>query len=278
MTRYLIYKFKGLATSRSVLFWGIGFMLFWAVMWVYVFLQVKEPLLPREVLEQVLKVTAALSYSYLGVLSMSSVAIGLTQDKLVSSSASAFVVRFSRLTPLRLLLEDFIAGVAAVTFYALATIAAVTGLMYSRFSILLLPEKPVELFAYIVLAGVEWYWFSYFLCTAMLALRKPRSQLLGMLPLMLGFSIYATLWLDPGEVVYALPVAPLAPLVVSSASGVDAAAGGWLSYQPWRGSSAITVVEPLPALISTFAWILLLALASLLLAKRITGIPVEEVS
>ncbi|MEM0345487.1 MAG: hypothetical protein QW448_07140 [Thermofilaceae archaeon] len=277
VTSYLIYKFKSLMTNRSGLFWGIGFMLFWAVMWVYVFLRVEEPLPPREVLEQVLKVVSALGYSYLGVLSMASVAIGLTSYKLYSSSASAFVVRFSRLTPFRLLLEDFVSGVAAIISYTLAVVAAVTGLMYLRFNILLFPEKPVELLAYIVLAGVEWYWLSYLLCTVMLALRKPRSQLLNMLPMMIGFGIYATLWLDPGKLVYALPIAPLAPLVVSSASSIDPVAGGWIPYQPWRNPGAATVVEPLPALISTFAWILSLALASLLLAKRVTGIPMEEV-
>lgn len=277
MTRYLFYKLKGLASDRSVLFWSVGFMLFWAVMWVYVFTRVDEPRPPREVLEYVLKVNAALAYTYLGVLSMGSLAIGLTQHKLVSSSAAAFAVRFTKLKPFRYMLEDFVAAVVALVYYVSVTVSAVICLTYLRFEVVALPEKPLELLAYMLLAGFTWYWLSYLLSLVMLVLRKPRSQPLGMIPLIVGFGIYSTLWLDPGSVVYVIPVAPLAPLIVSAASGVKPVTGGWFYAQPWRGTGAnVTTIEPPLALAATCAWVFLLALTSLLLMRRVSGVPVEE--
>jgi hypothetical protein len=74
MTLYLSYKLKGLITTRSALFWGIIFILFWVLMWIYVFTQITEPY-PQEVLREMLNINAALAYSYLGALSMGSVSI-----------------------------------------------------------------------------------------------------------------------------------------------------------------------------------------------------------
>lgn len=276
MTRYLKYLLKSLATDRSGLFWGIGFMLFWVVLWIYVFTDVQGELPPREILEHILRINAAMAYTYLGVLSMASVAVGLTQYKLYSSSAVAFAARFTRLTPARYLLEDFLAGLAAILAYTLAVIAAVVGLTYSRFRILVPPERPLEIIGLMLLAGTLWYWLSYALSEAMLVLRKPRSQLMGMLPLMLGFGVYATLWLDIGSIAYLLPVAPLAPLIVSSASGVKPLVGGWLIHQPWRNTISGTAIEPLLAIASTLVWIALLAAASLMLMRKVTGVPAEE--
>lgn len=276
MTRYLRYLLKSLATDRSGLFWGVGFMLFWAVLWVYVFTRVEPPLPPREILEMSLKINAALAYTYLGVLSMSSVAIGLTQYKLFSSYAVAFATRFTRLTPARHLMEDFLAGLAAVFAYTLATVAAVVGLTYARFGVIALPEKPVEMIGYMLLAGALWYWLSYLLGETLLVLRKPRSQFMGMLPLLLGFGIYATLWLDPGSTAYLIPVAPLAPLIVSSATGTKPLTGGWIFYQPWRNPGTATKIDPALAVVSSLTWILLLAAGSLLLRRKITGMPREE--
>ncbi|MEM2791130.1 MAG: hypothetical protein QW075_04705, partial [Thermofilaceae archaeon] len=187
-----------------------------------------------------------------------------------------FAARFTRLTPARYLIEDFLAGLAAILAYTSATIVAVVGLTYARFGILVLPDKLVEMIGYMLLAGALWYWLSYLLSEMLLVLRKPRSQLMGMLPLMLGFGVYATLWLDPGNIAYLLPVAPLAPLIVSSATGTKPLAGGWIFHQPWRNPSSGTEIEPTLAIASTLAWILLLAVASFLLMRKVTGMPREE--
>lgn len=277
MTRYLAFLLKSLFTDRSALFWGIGFMLFWAFMWIYVFTRIEPPLPPREILEYVLRINAAIAYTYLGVLSMSSVAIGLTQYKLFSSYAVAFAARFTKLTPARHLVEDFAAGLVAILTYTSATVAAVVALTYARFGVFVLPERPVEMLGYMLLAGALWYWLSYLLSEVLLAVRKPRSQLLGMLPLMLGFGIYATLWLDPGNIVYLIPVAPLAPLIVSSASGVKPIAGGWILYQPWRQFSGGSGIDPTAAVITSIAYALVFAAGSLMLRRRITGVSREEV-
>lgn len=253
-------------------------MLFWAVMWIYVFTPLEEPLPPREVLESVLKVNTALAYTYLGVLSMSSVAVGLAQHKLASSSAVAFTVRFTRLSPAKYLIEDFSAGLAAVISYVAATVAAVTGLSYLRFGVLTLPENPAALLAYLTLAGTLWYWISYLLSLAMIVFRKPRSQLLSMVPLLIGFGIYATMWVDPGSSAYLIPIAPLVPLIVNAASGAKPLTGGWLIRQPRRGVGSLETVDPSSALLATAAWILSLATLSLLLLRRVTGVPVEEVA
>ncbi len=283
MTLYLLYKLKGLVTDRSGLFWGVAFTLFWVLMWAYVFTRVEEPLPPRDILEKMLRVSAALAYSYLGGLSMGSVAVGLAISAFASSSAVAFATRFTRLTPAKYLLEDFLAGVAAVVAYALACVAMVVAATYARFRVLALPENPPLLVAYLSLCGVLLYWLSRAVSLAMLALGKPRLPLLQMVPLILAFLNYATLWVDLAERVYALPLAPLLSLIVSAASGIEPATGGWL-VGGWLWEALARGAAPKPpntlsaplALATTAAWAAALAALSLALARRVKGVPLEE--
>lgn len=282
MTLYLFYKLKGIATSRSALFWGILFTLFWILMWVYVFIQIEE-LPPRDILEKVLKVNTALAYSYLGAISMGSVSIGLTISIFASSSAVAFASRFTKLTPSRYLIEDFLAGIVAITTFALACVAMVVAVTYARFNILVLPENPVLLVLYLILSGALLYWFSRFIALFMLALGKPRFQALNMLPLILTFLNYATLWVDLENRVYALPLAPLLSLIVSAAAGIEPATGGWL-LGGWLWMALKQGEMPKPpssldtysALMSTAAWIIVFAAASLSLTRRARGVTLEE--
>lgn len=285
MTRYLYCKLKGLLTDRSGLFWGVLFTLFWVLMWIYVFTRIEGPLPPPEILEEVLQVNAALAFAYLGALSMGSVAVGLTISVFASSSAVAFATRFTKLTPARYLLEDFLAGVAAVVAYALVCVAMVVAATYSRFRVLALPEKPALVVVYLVLCGVLLYWFSRATTLAMLALGKPRLPLLQMLPLILAFMNYAVLWVDLGDRVYALPLAPLLSLIVSAASGVEPATGGWL-VGGWLWRNLARGVAPEPpnalsaplALASTAAWTAAFAALSLALARRVRGVALEELA
>lgn len=276
MTRYLLYKLKGLATSRSILLWGLLLMLFWAFMWVFVFTRVEDSP-PEEVLKSEVKVGAALGYVYLGVLSVSSVTIGLANHTLISSGAVVFATRFTKLSRSRYLLEDFAASLVCILIYEVAVIGAVVGLYFARFRILAPPENPLALLAYLVLAGVESYWIGQLLGVALLRARKALMSVLNFLPLLLGFSVYATLWLDPGDLVYALPLAPLASLAVSAASGVKAVRGSWFGGWLWGYGEAPPELNHALALGSTVAWIVALALASLVLMKRVAGVKVEEV-
>jgi hypothetical protein len=285
LTLYLYLKLKGLTTDRSVLFWGIFFTLFWVLMWAYVFTQLKEPLPPREILEKIHKVNTALAYSYLGALAMGSVSVGLAMSVLTSSSAVAYATRFTRLTPARYLVEDFLAGVAAVTAFALACVAMVVAVNYARFGILVIPENSVLLVLYLVLCGILLYWFSRCIALAMLALGKPRLPLLNMVPLILAFLNYATLWVDLENKVYALPLAPLLSLIVSAAAGIEPATGGWLNGN-WLWMALARGEAPKPpclldaklALLSTTVWASVFFVASLVLVRRARGVPVEELS
>lgn len=232
-----------------------------------------------------LKVNAALAYSYLGALMMGTLAVGLTSSIFVSSSAVAFATRFTKLTPARYLLEDFLAGVSAVVAYALACVVAVVAATYARFGVLVLPENPALLVVYLALCGVLFYWFSRCTALAMTVLGKPRLPLLQMLPLILSFLNYATLWVDLESKVYALPLAPLLSLIVSAASGIEPVTGGWL-MGGWLWEALARGVAPKPqsalnaplALASTAAWIAALAAASLALARRVKGVPLEELA
>ena len=283
MTLYLYYKLKGLLTDRSILFWGLVFTLFWVLMWIYAFTRIEGPLPPPEVFEEILRVNTALALSYLGALAMGSVAIGLAATAFASSSAVAFATRFTKLTPTKYLVEDFMAGVVAVVAYALACVAMVVAATYARFGVIVLPESPALVVAYLALCGILLYWLSRAVALAMLALGKPRLPLLQMLPLFLALLNYATLWLDLGDKVYALPLAPLLSLIVSAASGVEPATGGWLA-EGWLWRSLARGVAPEPpnalsaplALASTAAWALALAAVSLTLTRKVKGVALEE--
>lgn len=283
MTLYLYYKLKGLLTDRSGFFWGIVSTLFWVLMWVYVFTRVEEPLPSLDILEEMLRINAALAFSYLGALSMGSVAVGLTAGAIASSGAVAFATRFTKLTPAKYLVEDFLAGVAAVVAYALVCVAMVVAATYARYGILVLPENPVLLVAYLALCGILLYWLSRTVTLSMLALGKPRLPLLQMLPLFLAFLNYATLWLDLGDRVYALPLAPLLSLIVSAACGIEPTTGGWLAGgRLWENLAQGVAPEPLNALsvplalASTAAWITALTAVSLTLALKVKSVALEE--
>jgi len=192
VTLYLYYKLKGLLTSRSALFWGVVFALFWVLMWVYVFTRI-EGSPPVDILERILRASAALAFSYLGALSMGSVAVGLTVSAFASTGAVAFATRFTKLTPAKYLLEDFLAGVAAVVAYALVCAVMVVAATYTRFGVLVLPQNPALVVVYLVLSGFLFYWLSRAVTLAMIALGKPRLPLLQMIPLFTAFLSYATL-------------------------------------------------------------------------------------
>ena len=284
MTLYLYYKLKGLLTDRSVLLWGIVFELFWVLMWVYVFTPI-EGSPPVDILERMLRANAALAFSYLGALSMGSVAVGLAVSAFASSGAVAFAIRFTKLTPAKYLLEDFLAGVAAVVAYALVCVVTVVAATYARFGILVLPQNPALVIAYLALSGFLLYWLSRAVTLAMIALGKPRLPLLQMLPLFAAFLSYATLWLDLEDEIYALPLAPLLSLIVSAASGVEPATGGWLAGG-WLWGSLARGVAPEPphalsaslALASTAAWTAALAAVSLTLARKVRSVALEELA
>jgi len=155
---------------------------------------------------------------------------------------------------------------------------------YARYGILVLPENPTFLVAYLALCGVLLYWLSRCTTLAMLALGKPRlPPLLQMLPLFLAFLNYATLWVDLEEKIYALPLAPLLSLIVSAAAGVEPATGGWL-MGGWLWEALARGITPKPpnalsaplALAATAAWIAALAAVSLILARKVKGVALEE--
>ena len=274
MTLYLLYKIKSLTTHKGVVLWGLLFMLFWAVMWVFVFTRV-EGEMPGEALRTRLKMYTALAYVYLGVLSITSMTVNISQHLLLASSAVSFATRFTKLSRAKFLLEDFVAGLFSVLLYVFALIVSVIALTYLRFRLLVLPDNVLGLVACLALAGVEAYLIGVFVGLIMLATQRV-TPILYFIPLLLGFIIYSSLWLDMGDAVYALPLAPLASMAASCAAGVKAVRGNWL--EGWTGQG-----PPPPelnigaALASTALMILALALANLALMRKITGKPLEEI-
>ncbi len=277
MTLYLKYKIKSFLTDKSSLTWGLAFMEFWVVMWVYVFTPEKPELSWNYRLEDYLKVNSAIAYGYLGTLSMSSVAVGLASHVIVTSAAVTYATKFTKLSPKKYLLEDFVASVVGISAYALAIILSMVALTFARFKVIVVPDNPAAVLAEVILGGAILYWLGKLVALASLALGRARFQLLSMVPLFTGFVVYSSLWIDPGVYVYFIPLGPLPSLIISSSTGLKPATGGWLrDWRSWVNPSS--VIDPALGFASLLVWVVLLVLASLALLKKARSAPIEEVA
>jgi len=273
VTLYLRLKVKDLLTNLELLGWSIGFMEFWAAMWIFVFSG------GRAVGEwgvYVVNINIALAYSFLSLLSISSTAIGLTYSVFYMSRAARYMVKFTRIGPARLVIEDFLGSLTAILVYAAIIFSSVIGLSYLRWRVLAFPENPLGVLADLILAGISFYWLSYMLALAVLVSGRTRAlTMTGYLPLIIGFVAYSQLWIDLGDLIYVIPLCALPALLTYHGTGAIPPTGSYLAWL--MGSATVRAVNLRLAAASTFAWIVVFITVSLALMRKSRGVPLEEI-
>ena len=274
MSKYALYRLKDMITNVEALAWSVGFIEFWVLMWLFVF----SPDNPVEVgwSEAVVKGNIAMAYSFLGILSMSSAAVGLTTGIYRSSFARRYITKFGRLTPARLVAEDFASSLVSVLFFAGVIFASVEALSYLRWGVLAVPDNPVGVVADLVLAGVILYWLAYDIAMALIVARRVRGVSGGsMLTLIVGFVVYAQLWVSFGNLVYLVPLAPLPGLLMYHSISAYPPIGAYLLWL--SGVDSVEVINLRLAAASSIVWALLLAGVAVVLTRKGGAVSVEEI-
>ena len=273
MTLYLKLKIKDLLTSPELLGWSIGFIEFWVIMWVFVFSQI-----PAKTAWNiyVVKTNIAMAFSFLGLLSISSVAIGLTYSIFHMSRAARYITKFTKVSPFRFMIEDFLGSLVAILIFAFVIFISVIGLSYMKWRILALPENPFGVLIDLILGGVALYWLAYMLALAVIVSRRTKAlTMTSYIPLIIGFIAYSELWIDLGNLVYIIPLCSLPALLIYHGTGAYPPTGAYLL---WLSSSGtVTAVNLRLAAISLFAWIIIFMTLSLILLRKSRGVPIEEI-
>jgi len=273
VSRYAYYKLKDMITNVEALAWGIGFIEFWVIMWIFVF----SPSSPQEAGwgEAVVKGNIAMAYSFLGILSMSSAAVGLTAGIYRSSFARRFITKFGRLGPASLIAEDFAGSIASIVLFAGVIFFSVEALSYARWGTLVVPENPVGVLADLVLAGIILYWIAYDIAMALIVARRVRGVSGGsMLSLIVGFIVYAQLWVSFGKAAYAVPLAPVPALLMYHSLGTYPPIGAYLLWL--TGAGKVEAIDLRLAALSSILWVAALALIAVVLTRKGGAVSVEE--
>jgi len=273
MTLYFKLKVKDLVTNPELLGWGIGFIEFWVFMWVFVF---SGGGIGSPWDEYVVKTNIAMAYSFLGILSISTVAIGLTYSVFYTSRATRYITKYTRMTPLKLIVEDFTASLLVILLFAFIIFISVIGLSYAKWHILALPENPIGVFIDLLLTGIAFYWFSYMIVLLLIVVRRTRAlSMVSFLPLILGFIAYSQLWVDLGDLVYVIPILQVPALLTYHGTGAYPPTGAYLTWL--ISTSTVKAINLRLAATSLFTWIIIFIIASLILIRKSRGVPIEEI-
>jgi len=281
LTRYLVLKIRAILLSPGVLGWAILFVLFWVVMWVYVFGGSLLEYRSEPWYYDAVRGYVSTMYASLSIISLGSIAVALTSSYASSSAAIRYVTRFTRLTSFKLVVEDTAANMAIMLIAAAIVVVASTVLSWNRFGVLVKPENQAGLTAILLLLGLFYHLLSTTLSYLILAAAGGGGfqRVMTILPLMLSFIPYALLFTNVGNIAaYLYPPIGLQALAVASAMGETPPATGlipWLAEQYPKGSHYQPVSIPL-TLLSTILWLVALALAAILLSRRVKAVRPEE--
>ena len=273
MALYLKLKIKDLLTNAELLGWGVGFIEFWVFMWLFVF----TPEFEAEGVWRtyLINTNMAVAYSFLGLLSMASVAIGLAYSIFYASRAARYMTKFTRIRPAAFLAEDFAASLTVILIIVAVIVFSVIGGTYAKWGVTPSVENPAGVFADLLLGGVALYWLSYMLALTIIVTRRTRAlTMAGFIPLILAFVAYAQLWVDFGSLVYLVPLSTLPALTIYHSTGAIPPTGAYLKWL--MGVEMLQAVNLRVAAASLFAWIAVFAAASLALLRKSRGVPIEE--
>jgi hypothetical protein len=142
---YPLYKVRAVLLHPSIIAWAILFVLFWAVMWIYVFGSSLAKYRGRFWYGELVSSYVATAYSSLAMISVGSIAVGLTSSLAAASPALRFVTRFTRLTSRRLVVEDTLASLTVQAIAIAVLITATTLMAWHRYGVLVTPHNTAAL-------------------------------------------------------------------------------------------------------------------------------------
>ncbi len=119
------------------------------------------------------------------------------------------------------------------------------------------------------------YWLVYDIAMALIVARRVKGVSGGsMTTLIVGFIVYAQLWVSFGQVVYLIPLAPLPALLMYHSLGVFPPVGAYLQ---WLAGSEAELISLRLAAISSIVWAVVLAALAAVLTRKGGTVSVEEI-
>ncbi len=268
VTRYFSMRVKSLLTNPYLLFWSIAFIEFWVLMWFFVF----GKWIPS--MEEAVRVYVAEAFGFLGVLSLSAVAVSLTYTSFFSSRSARFVTKFTRLSPRLYVLEEFASSIVAILVPIAVIFVSILLASYAKFGIAPAPKQPLFIFADLLLAGVMMYLWAVVLSYVAIVARAPKTaHFLAYVPLILGFVAYSAMWVDFGVGTYISPFNAISLLTIAHYTGIVPPTGNLVM---WRGFTVENPANPALMVASLLVWLAVLTAVSLILVRKAKGVPVEE--
>lgn len=274
MTLYFKLKIKSYLTDPQLLGWSIGFIEFWVLMWIFIF---SANVSVNNVWNvYVVKTNVSLAYSFLGPLSLSSVAIGLTYGFFYMSKTARFITKYTKLSPLRLLIEDFISSIIVMLITVSVIIVSVIGLAYFKWGVVAIPENIIGVYIDLTLGSILLYWLAYMIALILIITRMTKAlSMSSFIPLIVGFIAYSELWVDFNNLAYIIPLASLPALIIYHSTNSIPPTGAYLKWL--FSNERVPLINLRLASISVFAWIGIFILVTLLLLRKSRGVDIEEI-
>ena len=270
---YFRLKIKDMLTNPELLGWSIGFVEFWVFMWLFVFSPARVKV---EWAEYFVQGNAAMAFSFLSLISIASIGIGLAYSFLYASRSARYITKFTKISPSIFLLEDFLGSIIALLIIVGVVYFSIILGSYFRWGVFPALENPVGVVVDLTLAGIAMYWFSYMLVLLLIVTRRTGSlTIASYAPLIPAFIAYSQLWIDIGNLVYIIPFCSIPALIMFHATGAIPPTGSYLQWLSMRGM--LTPINLKMAAISTFSWIAIFIAASLILLRKSRGVPIEEI-
>lgn len=262
--RLQIYLTKRLVGNPLLIFWGLLFMLFWAVMGAFV---ESAQLPPMKLAEE------SYTAGYAGVLvllSFSSIGVVMTKSVTYQSGSIPYLLRYSRMKNVDYLSGLTIAGLLSSLVYSLSLIAIVDVLFSYHFGFQIPPADIALIVLSALLSGLFFTFFSLTLELVrikFLGFNPATSQAVDFIPLILGYLFgFGALYLNLNDLVYLSPFSDVEYLVTEGYYGHKVPLNALGSYTSHASSTAFS---PELGLLTLSAWIVVLSVVSLLFFNRI---------
>ncbi|AOL17317.1 hypothetical protein BFU36_12030 [Sulfolobus sp. A20] len=264
--RLLKYVTKRMITNPYLLFWGVGFLIFWEIIGAFV----ESSSIPKVVYAE-----EYYTASWYGIIiTLSSSALGVSINYVLSYQTGGLphLFRYSRLTPKYYLSSTYI-GMGVVNLILSIVMLATTYLLFGikfGFSEAIPKNFPLLLITALI-AGLFYTALSFNLSMLTLKTSRKMENLIDFIPLVLGYLFgFSYLYANAGYVFAFSPFSEVAMLGISGFTGSNPPI---YTIQQTNPQQTITFVYPLLGLI---LWTLALSGVAVFNLRKLYYKPLEE--